>query len=295
MPLEERFFGFHPSVLVQEIEQSVRDLLEDALDGLEISLYRDCSLDPELCKENAVDGEGDEARRVLLQQGLMKLREELLAALYAQIDRLEVYLLRNIFHIPFGLRIPGVNAPESLDENWERELGVDPNIHNLDATSDDEDAVDRELVALRQSLRNARQAQQRIQKERVALAACFRRLERDAQSRVAAVLSSGEMGYTTNGALAEQVAAVAGAVQQLEHVVNSCKDQLAQVSLAGDSDGALTASKAGANEPDRRGPLPQRIRRPLELERIFEMHTKEVQVESLDAVKALHRALHRSC
>ncbi|KAK4531400.1 hypothetical protein CCYA_CCYA08G2257 [Cyanidiococcus yangmingshanensis] len=294
MPLEERFFGFHPGVLVQEIEQSVRDLLEDALDGLEISLYRDCFLDPEFCKENANGGEQEEARRMLLQRGLMRLREALFAAFYGQMDRLEVYLLRNVFHIPFGLRIPGVNASENLDGDWEQELGVDASVLSLDATSDDEDAVDRELVELRRSLRATRQMQQRLQKERSALATCFRRLECDAHSRVAAVLAPEGPESARSGALAEQVAAVAGAVQQLEQIVNSCRDQLSQASSTGDKVRVPGVGKTDFTELARRGPEEQRIRRPLELERIFESHVKDAQVESLDAIDALRRALHHS-
>jgi len=298
MPLEERFFGFHPCKLVEQVEDCVRDLLEDALDGLETSLFRECALAFDALQENAVTSEHEHAKRLLLQQGLMRLRDALFTAFYDQMDRLQVYLLRNVFHIPPGLRIPNVNTSEDLVENWEQALGIDPSSVQIDANAEDEHAVDQELVALRQSLRVARQRLQRLCRERSVLEGAFHRLEGALQSRLASTLIPTEPEDPSGDcdALAKQVVTIARAVSELEAVVRSCRDQFLGDRSSAASGGAppsgTVPAAAGGSDVGAQGAL---VRPPLELERIFDAHTKATRVDSLDAVDALRRALHRSC
>lgn len=303
MPRETSFFGWHPVVLTQDVVNCVNDYIWDALEGLEASLEREFIVRGAAGGEDRQLGQGaekeEEARQMrlheALQSGLETLRTRIQYLADVNLDRFEIYVLRNVLRIPKGLRGleqgggGGGGAADAdgvdPDEEYRRsEIGsVDP--AEATYTAEDEDEVDRELAELREELRGVRGEQRRLRRERGAILRDTRSFEEMyAKLRGMALTATathsapggGDDGARTrrqHEELREQFDTVTAEAVQLQRVMADCRQRLG----AGYS--ALVAASDGGRWQLR------------EEEQAFAEHAAGVKFESMEDVHALNDLL----
>lgn len=286
MTREESFFGFHPVAFSDEIVQCINDYLWDALEGLEASLMR---------VTHSAGKENDGSEQVtqgwsngeLLQKGMNQLKCRLQSSADVNLDRLEIYVLRNILRIPSGLQgvddaIDGEAATES-----ERVPIMTAEPRDTIYTEDDEAAVDDRLAALRNQLCDIRRAQGRLRRERGRIRSDTRAFRERLRTGISGILAlEQEPGASADDAIMKPLKAALEDAHRLDRLVSECRMQLEPARLEGEtgiSNELLQMTSKSNMSIDL-----------LDIERAFQQHESDVSVEPSTSTRDMARLFHRS-
>ncbi|XP_071499034.1 protein MIS12 homolog [Diadema antillarum] len=124
---ETQYFGFTPKSFIDGVYNALGDYLYDCVDAM----------------DKYIASEAEQGKHPVSAEAIRESSDRLLAYLQfafdKAFDRLETYLMKNIFHIPSHVTLP------------------EDKVHlEITATESDEVKIDAELEELRESIRNAR-------------------------------------------------------------------------------------------------------------------------------------------
>ncbi|XP_070538312.1 protein MIS12 homolog [Ptychodera flava] len=126
---EAQFFGFTPQSFVDGIYNTLIEYLYDSLNVVEKYIIQEYKLES---AESKIPPEQ-------VRQGSQKIFAKMKGEIDKSFDKLEGYMISNIFHIPSHVILPEDKV--QLDHAY---------------TEDDEDKLDQELTELRQKIRNTK-------------------------------------------------------------------------------------------------------------------------------------------